>query len=211
MPPTLPPEIEREIFEWTAISYPSAIPALLRVSLRVQLWVEPYLYRVVKVYPEPPYSVMENAILRPTPKSKPASFYREAVRHLYLCHRMYWSSEVLQVCTKTRSLEAVWSSPALVPILLQMNLRELGLSLEDLFGGREYPLFDSITHLDVFDIIIHDDAKISPYIASLPSLTHLCLKHRVPGILYGPFCRTVLDSMSSSISGTSWMPPPVVP
>ncbi|KAJ7453264.1 hypothetical protein B0H11DRAFT_2071639 [Mycena galericulata] len=99
--PSLPPEIEQEIFGWTAIHYPSSIPTLMRVARRVQLWgvcnvVEPYLFRVIMPPPGPPFSIIENAVLRPTPQSKPASFYRDAVRYV---HFVYQSETSLPALT----------------------------------------------------------------------------------------------------------------
>ncbi|KAJ7483899.1 hypothetical protein B0H11DRAFT_1193551 [Mycena galericulata] len=184
---TLPPELEREIFECAAIYHPNLIPSLLRVARRVQLWVEPYLYRIIVTHPGPPYTIVEDAILRPTPHSKPASFYRDAVRHVYLSHQHDVSPEILQMFTRTRNLAmTATSSPELLPILLEMDLRRLSLSLEDIFDSRQHidlkhPLFNSITHLDVFDAMGEIDAYIAPHLASLPALTHLCLNNRVPG------------------------------
>ncbi|KAJ7714819.1 hypothetical protein DFH07DRAFT_373943 [Mycena maculata] len=184
--PALPVEVEREIFEWTAISYPRAIPRLLRVARRVQLWVEPYLYRIVQIGPTPPYSIMQQT-------TKPASFYRDAVRHLYLPHTppFDWSPKILEMCTGTRNFTATGGSPgpALIPILLQMDLRQLSLYLGYLFGGHQninlkHPLFSSITHLDVFDDIPENDPQISPHLAALPALTHLALNHDVPPRLF---------------------------
>ncbi|KAJ7438916.1 hypothetical protein B0H11DRAFT_2103416, partial [Mycena galericulata] len=184
---TVPTELEREIFEWTAIAHPTTIPVLLRVARRVRLWVEPYLYRVVKVSSRPPYSIMREDLLRPGPQSKPASFYQKAVRHLYLDQQSEWSPEVLRVCTRTRSFSATGSSsdPSLLPILLEMDLRQLSLSLEHFFDGVGYieinhPLFTSITHLEIFDDITKSHTQIGQQIASLPTLTHLCLNGRIP-------------------------------
>ncbi|KAJ7744069.1 hypothetical protein DFH07DRAFT_963905 [Mycena maculata] len=188
--PALPLEIEQEIFEWRAISDPSSITVLMRVSRRVRLWVEPYLYRVIMVGAWPPYSIMKDDILGVT-QSKPASFYRDAVRHLYLREvqepRFSWSPEVLQLCSRTHNLAAAGGSanPTLIPILLQMDLRRLSLSLGELFGGAEridlkHPLFNYITHLDIFDDIPEADTQIVPHIAALPVLTHLCMNNHVP-------------------------------
>ncbi|KAJ7224649.1 hypothetical protein GGX14DRAFT_557508 [Mycena pura] len=45
--PTLPAELERQVFELTALSRPVCIPRLMRVALRVKQWVEPLLYRTL--------------------------------------------------------------------------------------------------------------------------------------------------------------------
>ncbi|KAJ6505111.1 hypothetical protein C8R45DRAFT_544408 [Mycena sanguinolenta] len=45
--PTLPPELERRIFEIAALACPVRIPTLMLVARRVKFLVEPLLYRVV--------------------------------------------------------------------------------------------------------------------------------------------------------------------
>ncbi|KAJ7430814.1 hypothetical protein B0H11DRAFT_902556 [Mycena galericulata] len=196
----LPLELEREIFEWTAIVYPRMIPTLLRVAHCVKLWVEPYLYRSIRIRRNlPPYSIMESDLLRPTPQSKPASFYRDAVRYLYLDGSSWsWSPNVLGVCTRTRTFAVLDATPALLPILRQMNLRELGIHLQELFGDPrhidlKHSLFDSITHLDIYDLITEDDTQIAPHLAALPALTHLCLNNHVPA--------HILQALASDLPG----------
>ncbi|KAF7363041.1 hypothetical protein MVEN_00655900 [Mycena venus] len=45
--PTLPLDLEREIFELAARQYPSSIPSFLRVCHRVHTWLESFLYHVL--------------------------------------------------------------------------------------------------------------------------------------------------------------------
>ncbi|KAJ7918208.1 hypothetical protein B0H13DRAFT_1869686 [Mycena leptocephala] len=47
--PTLPLDLEREIFELAARQYPTSIPSYLRVCQRVHTWLEPFLYRVLNL------------------------------------------------------------------------------------------------------------------------------------------------------------------
>ncbi|KAJ6473392.1 hypothetical protein C8R47DRAFT_719190 [Mycena vitilis] len=47
--PSLPPELERCIFQCAALSRPVDIPTLMRVAWRVKNWVEPLLYRTMVV------------------------------------------------------------------------------------------------------------------------------------------------------------------
>ncbi|KAJ7636629.1 hypothetical protein FB45DRAFT_448385 [Roridomyces roridus] len=180
--PRLPMDIERETFEWTAIAHPSSIPTLLLVARRVRIWVEPYLYRAIKVAPWPPYSIMERDVLNGT--GKPASFYRDAVRHLYIQDKP--RADVLKICTRTRSITSFGRAPELMPVLPQMDLRRLSLSLRELFNGPPYlhPLFQTITHLDLHDIIGEDDEQdpVVRLLPALPALTHLCLCDQVPPV-----------------------------
>ncbi|KAJ7860226.1 hypothetical protein B0H14DRAFT_2745128 [Mycena olivaceomarginata] len=47
--PTLPLDLEREIFELSGRQYPTSIPSFLRVCHRVHTWLEPFLYRVMNL------------------------------------------------------------------------------------------------------------------------------------------------------------------
>ncbi|KAK7062466.1 hypothetical protein R3P38DRAFT_3167467 [Favolaschia claudopus] len=51
--PVFPVELEREIFEHTALMFPHSIPSLLRVARHVYIWIEPLLYRVIRVGEHP--------------------------------------------------------------------------------------------------------------------------------------------------------------
>ncbi|KAJ7617151.1 hypothetical protein FB45DRAFT_1034449 [Roridomyces roridus] len=184
--PRLPLDVERETFEWAAIAQPSSIPTLLRVAQRVRSWVEPYLYRAIKVAPYPPYSLMARDVLTPLSRSKPARFYTDAVRHLYIQDQP--RADVLRICTRTRSITSYGLAPELMTILPQMpDLRRLSLSLRELFDPnppRMQPFLSRITHLDLHDIIGEDDDEdpIVRLLPLLPALTHLCLCDQVPPV-----------------------------
>ncbi|KAJ7826702.1 hypothetical protein B0H14DRAFT_2816723 [Mycena olivaceomarginata] len=47
--PMLPLELEREIFEIYALSWPKLIPKLMLVAKCVKEWVEPLLYRIISI------------------------------------------------------------------------------------------------------------------------------------------------------------------
>ncbi|KAJ7691867.1 hypothetical protein B0H14DRAFT_3906143, partial [Mycena olivaceomarginata] len=74
--PAFPPELERELFETAALVHPATIPALLRVAKRVLLWIEPYLYRVIRMHRD--NRAMVTAVLEAM-KSKTQEFFRQAV------------------------------------------------------------------------------------------------------------------------------------
>ncbi|KAJ7432945.1 hypothetical protein FB451DRAFT_1062148 [Mycena latifolia] len=189
-PPIFPLELEREIFETTALVHPSTIPGLLRVARRIHIWIEPFLYRLVHVGKDPPYSAMGSAILRAT-KSKPASFFHSAVRHLVLDTSATWTLDdargVLKLCTRLDAFNA-WgdfSDPTLLRILEELPLRRLSIDLDRLFGGYEFidlthTLFVSLTHLDIVDAIYENDTRIIARLPMLPALTHLRLNENVP-------------------------------
>ncbi|KAJ7446353.1 hypothetical protein FB451DRAFT_1291961 [Mycena latifolia] len=188
--PIFPPELEREIFETTALVHPTTIPVLLTVSRRIHVWIEPFLYRLVHVGKDPPYSAMGSAILRAT-KSKPASFFHNAVRHLFLDTSTTWTfdeaREVLKLCTGLVAFVSWgdYADPALFPILKELPLRRLSTDLHCLFGAYEsidltHSLFTFITHLEIFDAIYEDDTRIITRLPMLPALTHLRLSENVP-------------------------------
>ncbi|KAJ7618285.1 hypothetical protein DFH06DRAFT_1012088 [Mycena polygramma] len=78
--PVFPLDLKREIFETMALLHPSQIPTLLRVARRVLCWIEPLLYRTLRITESNPG--MARAHLKAM-KSKPPVFFR-AVRHIIL-------------------------------------------------------------------------------------------------------------------------------
>ncbi|KAJ7465987.1 hypothetical protein FB451DRAFT_1138102 [Mycena latifolia] len=187
--PAFPVELEREIFETAARLHPSVIPTLLRVARRTLVWIEPLLYRVVcvgRTVPDQGHNIL-NAT-----KWKPASFFHDTVRHLLLdpatSLTVEEATEVLKLCTGVVNFAVVGSlsSPALLPVLGNMRVQRLSVSLNSLFGAissvdPRHPLFAYITHLDILD---PDPATSAPHfsthIPALPSLTHLCLNNFMP-------------------------------
>ncbi|KAJ7443153.1 hypothetical protein FB451DRAFT_95501, partial [Mycena latifolia] len=188
--PAFPPELEREIFEITALVHPGTIPTLLRVARRVHIWIEPFQYRTVSVGGTSPFSDMGHAILRAT-RSKPASFFHNAVRHLFLDTSASWTLdeavEVLKVCTGLEEFASYGNflDPTLLPILGELPLRRLSTDLYRLFDGYEsidltHPVFTSLTHLEILDPLYDDDTQMIAYLSALPALTHLRLSDNVP-------------------------------
>ncbi|KAJ6574538.1 hypothetical protein B0H19DRAFT_1371549 [Mycena capillaripes] len=108
----LPVELERQIFEACAHARPVSIPRLMLVVWRVKEWLEPLLYRTIVIEDDPSILSMEElprvtietmlAIIQ----SKPATFFRDRVRHLYLNPESPTIVEpILSACT---GLENVW-------------------------------------------------------------------------------------------------------
>ncbi|KAJ7112710.1 hypothetical protein C8R44DRAFT_985098 [Mycena epipterygia] len=186
--PAFPPELEREIFEITALLHRGTIPILLQVARRVLVWIEPLLYRVVRVRDFRPYSDLAHALLRATTTKTP-SFLHDAVRHVFLESNTLWSPEetiiILKFCTGVVNLAITdCTDPAgILAQLAQMQLQRLACCLPSLFAENaidmRHPLFSSITHLDIFDTIEEGDT-ICPQIPAIPSLTHLGLHCEIP-------------------------------
>ncbi|KAJ6533420.1 hypothetical protein DFH09DRAFT_1181380 [Mycena vulgaris] len=189
--PALPVELEREIFETTALMHPGTIFVLLRVARRTHVWIEPLLYRIVRISGYSPYSRMARAILQGlNSESKPASVFQDAVRHL-LIQAGPWShaevAQVLEACPGVVDLAMVSTmpSPAILPCLAKMRLRRLSVSFELLFGGPgaidpTHALFASLTHLHLSRLGGQQHTEqVCVHLPPLPALTHLCLHNDV--------------------------------
>ncbi|KAJ7134005.1 hypothetical protein C8R43DRAFT_639224 [Mycena crocata] len=89
LPPLLPPELEREIFEMAAHIRPIGILRLMLVASRVKIWLEPLLYRTIALsvhpfrassdHPNPQWKSFMHVV-----QSNPVAFLLASVRHLYL-------------------------------------------------------------------------------------------------------------------------------
>ncbi|KAF7303980.1 F-box domain-containing protein [Mycena indigotica] len=189
--PSLPPELEREVFKIAAWTYPSTIPALLLVSKRVFAWTEALLFHTVAATDEAQILAL---------KTKSLEILRTSIRNLCLDDGpSQWSqSEILttlETCVQVRriALGSMYCGPQILPYLSQMRLDHLAVCLHALFGGHDLPywdvdsaLFATVTHLDISDDINVCSAASSTcgshlvqHLVALPSLTHL----RLPGIL----------------------------
>ncbi|KAJ7928307.1 hypothetical protein B0H13DRAFT_2265166 [Mycena leptocephala] len=178
--PAFPPELEREIFETTALMYPGEMPTLLRVARRVLVWIEPLLYRVIYLTPETEEALFDAM------NSKPADFFANAVRHLCLPRLEVKTRRILEVCTGVVDLAPNHLDPYVLPIIATMRLQRLSIDLHELFGGPvdlHHPLFAAITHLDLLDFPDEDHLQTLVQISILPALTHLALDYRVPRVL----------------------------
>ncbi|KAJ6551285.1 hypothetical protein B0H19DRAFT_1157107 [Mycena capillaripes] len=183
--PVFPLDLEREIFETTAVLYPATIPTLLRVARRVLIWIEPLLYRTIRL----DRSWIAQGIAQAM-QLKPASFFRKSVRHLYISPQARWSAvkvyELLRLCSRLVSLFVVGhlSDPTLLPILEgKAQVRRWGGCLGNLFGSSpaidlNHSFFRTITHLDVFEALNgRNNDQLCLGLTELPALTHLCLNN----------------------------------
>ncbi|KAJ7171442.1 hypothetical protein C8R46DRAFT_1217005 [Mycena filopes] len=163
--------MERLIFETTALLHPRTIPKLLRVAHRVLVWIEPFLYRIIRV--QTPYKPEIRALLRRTPE-----FCSLAVRHLALLNEGDDVLRLLDTCKGITSLVIPFGAATLDPttalasILREGRIRRLATRLPKVASDLRCSLFAAITHLAIFDI---EPAIILPFcveIPHLPALTH---------------------------------------
>ncbi|KAF7325507.1 Zn(2)-C6 fungal-type domain-containing protein [Mycena kentingensis (nom. inval.)] len=164
--PRLPPELERLILEFAALSFPKHAVALLTVAKRFHVWLLPRLWRTLRQ--------RYRDALPPSWLSKSSEFLAANVRHL--------------------SMDS--DRPGLVipnKILPSLQPHRLAIPLGDVYGSLDHPTlvplasqptFSRLTHFDVFD---SDDARMVPFLAALPALTHLAVNEGetsdIPAIL----------------------------
>ncbi|KAJ7053526.1 hypothetical protein C8F01DRAFT_1260510 [Mycena amicta] len=198
--PRLPRELEREILYTTALLHPSTIPTLLRVARRVQIWVEPLLYRTLRIGKRPSYVSQLNAASTKSPE-----FLARAVRCLVLKKRRDYEADsgTLTLCTGVTGLAAIGGPLNLLPALSAMPIQRFAGFLFEILEVTEesppeeiaaHPLLRYLTHIDLFDSLDPlNGLSIIGILPSLPSLTHLVivqcdqLLHHIDAISSLPF------------------------
>ncbi|KAJ7613538.1 hypothetical protein FB45DRAFT_1065094 [Roridomyces roridus] len=179
--PRLPLDLERTIFEISALSRPRRIPNLMLVAQRVCTWVEPLMYRVVYLdYADVPdgmppftWSIFMRLLV-----TKPPEFFRNSVKHLLLGSSSLGSLQddirlILRTCTGITGFFDFQGVHASKLNFLD-SLQRVTVNLSDLFSIQSSmdfssPVFRNITHLEILD----DAPKTSlACIAQLPHLTH---------------------------------------
>ncbi|KAJ7159752.1 hypothetical protein C8R46DRAFT_906451 [Mycena filopes] len=180
--PKFPPELEREIFEWTALRDPRSIPMLILVAQRVKIWVEPLLYRIIFLSR---FLTLDDAptvsaeVLRKTIHQKPADFLRTSVHHLYIDHNFAGRDSVLGACTGTRDLFLGFNvTPDLSLLSAMSHLCRLTAEVDLLFPGCPvdfaHPAFRNLTHLEILDRASEPEARTwARVFQCIPNLTHL--------------------------------------
>ncbi|KAJ6518474.1 hypothetical protein DFH09DRAFT_1331835 [Mycena vulgaris] len=167
VPPSLPSDLERQIFELTALSRPVSILSLMRVAYRVKHWVEPLLYRtlVSGVYSTidgiPSYTAEDfTHIVR----TKSAAFLHDSVRNLlvYSVPEEH-TKAILLACS---GIENLW-------ILPPPSSPNGSRTAVDFMSLRHLHLI----HLELFDGLNDEDEDVASWtgIRALPHLTHLSL------------------------------------
>ncbi|KAJ7239499.1 hypothetical protein C8J57DRAFT_1478395 [Mycena rebaudengoi] len=182
VPPIFPPDLEREIFEMTATEHPKTMTSLVLVAHRVLQWIEPLLYRTLvlthKSRQHRVYALMLAA------QRTPAKFTKYT-QNLFLWHEQNSPNDkcamlLMSLCNGISRLSLFDSKPAMLPALDNMRVNRLAVSLASLFGnpsdpcqiGIGRPLFQAVTHLEVWDT---SELAVGAPFAQLPALTHLCV------------------------------------
>ncbi|KAJ7745369.1 hypothetical protein B0H16DRAFT_1558619 [Mycena metata] len=186
MPPRLPLDLERTIFELTAGSFLGSIPILMLVAWRVNKWVEPVLYRLVivntRTYRLFDYTVFSHEDI--SRKINNLEFLRASVRHLFVeAHSGEPPiQQIIAACTRLKTL--AYAPHDSFPDLLRDKqcLQRLTISITAFLEcfppeNESDPQLHSLTHLELLDT--HGDHKeppdLSTHLALIPNLTHLSL------------------------------------
>ncbi|KAF7292639.1 hypothetical protein MIND_01161800 [Mycena indigotica] len=170
----LPPELEREIFELAARTWPSVCFPLLLVARRVLVWIEPMLYRTLTFHERSNSAKIE---------LKTPEFLARHVRHIIISG---WANDdpadILRSLPSAEHLALGHDHtkhPQLTAaaFLAMNNLRRLVFYsaavfpfLSSLVSAATLPVFSQLTHLDLFDSF---NPAFEQLYRSLPALTHL--------------------------------------
>ncbi|KAJ7048666.1 hypothetical protein C8F01DRAFT_1379613, partial [Mycena amicta] len=197
--PHFPRELEREILEIAAETWSQEVPKLLLVAQRVYIWLEPFLYRKIHLYPGQE-TYPQEAFLKAA-SSKPPSFLARAVRRVIIDFSLSYGdctpelllplTEALRLCTRITSFamnrlghQTRMFSTEIFEILRLNHLHCMGAFLTELMPSPipmdpPQPVFCSLTHLEVFDQELQNDPRFLPFVVALPALTHLALKEHI--------------------------------
>ncbi|KAJ7059674.1 hypothetical protein C8F01DRAFT_1295710 [Mycena amicta] len=204
--PHFPRELEREILEIAAERWSHEVPKLLLVAHRVHLWLEPFLYRSIRLgfpYGGDPSDTMpaQEAFLRMA-SLKPPSFLAQAVRHV----NIDFGDEYCQPEFVLRFIEAPKHCNGITHFTMNnsdqqvgekfnvvslAHLRHLCAFLRDLMPypvpmNAFLPAFRSLTHLTVLELDPETDPRCLPFLKTLPALTHLALRGDVEADIWSP-------------------------
>ncbi|KAJ6454208.1 hypothetical protein C8R45DRAFT_628722 [Mycena sanguinolenta] len=184
---SFPPELEREIFEATATLFPRFIPTLLRICHRVHVWIEPLLYRVAIISGPSRFTHWLKLV-----KSK-APLLRIGVRHIliqiYPSGPMNDYKNLLTTCTGSINISIGGEIDLdFLRGLSEMRPRRLAFTVPGMFftcglDGFKHPLFESVTHLDLYcgSALAANGLNWETWsdLASIPALTHLALSYPI--------------------------------
>ncbi|KAJ7670014.1 hypothetical protein DFH06DRAFT_1293932 [Mycena polygramma] len=184
IPPVLPAELERLIFEVAALS------STLMATFHPETWVEPLLYRILVVHDaRPDFRDNSNKFAHPLAikasvllsliHSKPPTFFKDYVRHLFLGGTLLPTGEadILSACSNVEDLWWIAASAGTVP-QIHMPLKRLHCTFNTMFSSPEVPftqLFASMTHLEIFDL--PGSQEVHQTLTHLPQLTHLAFNY----------------------------------
>ncbi|KAJ7127536.1 hypothetical protein C8R43DRAFT_1240298 [Mycena crocata] len=180
--PTLPTEVEQQIFELSALSRPVSVPNLMRVAWRIKQWVEPILYRTLVINCEPIDGLPACTLgtFKFILNTKSPSFLRDSVRNVIV--EDHWSGvadEVFSKLTGLTNLYILRGEDLHQDWISQLTALPLRQFYGDMYGLHTLKtpadkLFPCLTHLELFNGLGDTvDTRENTVLAHLPRLTHL--------------------------------------
>ncbi|KAJ7622045.1 hypothetical protein FB45DRAFT_870282 [Roridomyces roridus] len=191
VPPLLPPELEREIFELAAYTRPRSIPKLMLVAWRVKAWVETLFYRVLLfsegrpglhgawTYPDDADDVAHFS----RTFSIPPSALRANVQHLCILHS---DKELINFLLRNcLSVHDLWApAHATLDLVGALPLNRLHCTLRSVFNTTPvdftHSLLLQMTHPEMFDEAEDLPIFIWSSSALICNLTHLAFNDDGP-------------------------------
>lgn len=197
-------ELEREIFEWTARAHCRSAVNLALVGKRFQGWcvdenmvlldeslrshrIEPIIYETVVL----DYPIVTTTLFLRTLKSRPAGFFAQNVKNIYLTSMIPFpqAQKVLSICTGASNI-ACWADPdsksdGLMPLLRTRPLERLSTKLQalcrietmDTISSTRYHIslgtFANLSHIDIVNPPGYFISVDWAWLRVLPALTHL--------------------------------------
>ncbi|KAJ7256444.1 hypothetical protein C8J57DRAFT_1344697 [Mycena rebaudengoi] len=152
--PSIPLELEREIFEIAATHHPETMPTLLLVAQRVLQWIEPLLYRTL-VVGRTTLVLSRIAAQRLDPADllhlQPAKL--KHVQHLFLWDSSSDLLPVLPLCVHVEWLGLRSEDPLILTAFeaMPLALQHFSFINSSTLGAIDpsRPLFRTLTHLDM--------------------------------------------------------------
>ncbi|KAF7325639.1 hypothetical protein MKEN_00413700 [Mycena kentingensis (nom. inval.)] len=212
MTPHLPPELEREIFEFAAASDPFNAQLRLRLLLvarRVRIWIDPLIYSHIVFSRTNNWTRLKRIIA-----SKPPDFLARHVKSVFMptsVVSIYEASEIVEACPDVERL-ACWIDhkapfdgmpmfPQTIPLHLPMPaLSRLSIELSHFLCLPSVPRLNAnLTHLE----LVYWDKHAANYpatisLAQFTRLSHLALR---PDDLRFQWTAPVVRSMIQSCAG----------
>ncbi|KAJ7150783.1 hypothetical protein C8R46DRAFT_1124127 [Mycena filopes] len=214
--PALPPELEREIFEFAALWYPTTITSLLRVCHRVHCWINPFLYTVLPLDGSGRIGHVEETL-----RAKP--FLRRPIGHVLVDLHSFDDTDWIALFRLTSTTPAPpefvlkgldMTSPGLKGVFTTLPLMQpQRLTFEFLRQTAPSGIFDTLslhfstlTHLT----LLHADPyewvfwRYWEHLTTLPVLTHLCLTANVSRVILP---HVLKDCATLQAVLTTWLVP----
>jgi hypothetical protein len=206
--------VSQRVFAW----YGLIIGVKYRLDQLFCCRIEPIVYETLIVQISEPSWALHPSLLQAL-KSKPSSF-KKNVRNLLLdCPDLCppdvvrnvkdYSDLVLSTCRGVHNLIIPVPTPFMIPHLESMKLQRLHITLRNLSwfytADFTFSFLTTVTHLELFEPIVHSRSLEYLPVASLPQLTHLRLFNAPRTLLCSVLlAATKLQVFILKVSSRSW-------